>query len=174
METKQQKVKYNFFWGKKDPESNFYQPANFMVDGIHFNSSEQYFMYKKAEHFGDEEKKKQILSADVPATQKQLGRTVRGFNKEEWDRVCMRYMYEACYHKFSQNPTLKEHLLKSLGKENVEASPFDEIWGIKLSENDVRAKDKSQWRGKNLLGQILDVVRDELNTQQPLSETKYL
>ena len=174
MEAKTHKIKYHFFWGKRDPESNFYQPANFVVDGISFNSSEQYFMYKKAEHFGDEQKKSEILKSSEPAQQKQLGRQVKGFIEEEWSRVCMRYMYEACYHKFSQNPNLKQHLLKSLGKENVEASPFDDIWGIKLPANDVRAKNKAQWRGKNLLGQILDVVRDELNEQKPLNETRYL
>jgi ribA/ribD-fused uncharacterized protein len=166
-------VKYNFFWKEKCPESNFYQPANFVVDGLQFNSSEQYFMYKKAQHFGDESTMQKILLSTEPYKQKQLGRLVQGFDKKEWDKVCMRYMYEACYYKFSQNENLKEHLFKSLGMENVEASPFDDIWGIKLSANDFRAKDKSLWRGKNLLGKILDVVRDELYNNMPLNEKRY-
>jgi len=175
MEAKaKQKTKFNFFWGRQDPESNFYQPASFLVDGVEFNCSEQYFMYKKAEHFGDQEQMKKILKSEEPGKQKQLGRGVKGFVTAEWDRVCRRYMYEACYYKFSQNQGLQDHLMKSLGKENVEASPFDEIWGIKLAENDYRAKDKFQWKGKNWLGEILDVVRDELHQGLPLSETRYL
>lgn len=174
METKTKpKIKFNFFWGRQDPESNFYQPARFVVDGIEFNSSEQYFMYKKAEHFGDHDQMKKILKSESPGQQKQLGRGVKNFDGPEWDRVCRRYMYEACYHKFSQNPDLQDHLMKSLGKENVEASPYDDIWGIKLAANDYRAKDKSQWQGKNWLGEVLDVVRDELHQELPLSETRY-
>ena len=43
--------------------SNWY-PSMFTVDGITFTSMEQYMMYKKAEVFGDEDIKKEIMSTD--------------------------------------------------------------------------------------------------------------
>lgn len=44
----------------------------------------------------------------------------------------------------------------------VEASPWDNLWGIGLSETDERAKDPNQWQGENLLGFCLMRVRDVL------------
>jgi hypothetical protein len=44
----------------------------------------------------------------------------------------------------------------------VEASPMDKIWGIGLAANDYRARNRKSWIGKNLLGQALTEVRDEL------------
>lgn len=63
---------------------------------------------------------------------------------------------------FEDEETARKALLSYPGKTFVEASPFDTIWGIGLSEADYRAIDPTQWRGKNLLGQILARLRDEL------------
>lgn len=173
MNQTQNKVKFNFFWGKQDPESNFYQPISFTDGKNTFNSSEQYFMFRKAEYFNDEGVAKKIMASTDPGEQKQLGRTVSGFDSQEWDKVCRRFMYEAVYLKFSQNEQIKRHILKNVGMENVEASPFDEIWGIRLRESDYRASIKSEWKGKNWLGIIVDEVRDELQKDLPMSETRY-
>lgn len=44
----------------------------------------------------------------------------------------------------------------------MEASPFDRKWGIGMAASNPAASDRSKWRGKNLLGQILTEVREEL------------
>ena len=64
--------------------------------------------------------------------------------------------------KFSQNPGLREFLLSTGDSILVEASPYDSIWGIRLSADSPEAQDPMKWRGQNLLGFALMEVRDEL------------
>lgn len=45
------------------------------------------------------------------------------------------------------------------GKHFVEASPYDELWGVGLGEADELIKDPKNWKGENWLGKILDDVR---------------
>nr|WP_296442381.1 NADAR family protein [uncultured Acetatifactor sp.] len=54
--------------------------------------------------------------------------------------------------KFSQNPGLREFLLSTGDSIMVEASPYDSIWGIRLSADSPEAQDPMKWRGQNLLG----------------------
>ena len=44
----------------------------------------------------------------------------------------------------------------------VESNPFDRIWGIGLAASDPRAQEKNTWLGQNLLGKVLDEIRDRL------------
>ena len=64
--------------------------------------------------------------------------------------------------KFSQNRDLREFLLSTGDCVLVEASPYDNIWGIRLSASSSEAQDPMKWRGQNLLGFALMEVRDEL------------
>lgn len=64
--------------------------------------------------------------------------------------------------KFGQNPELKEFLLGTGHQVLVEASPYDNIWGVKLGPNDPCIPDPHNWRGKNLLGFALMTARDIL------------
>jgi len=47
----------------------------------------------------------------------------------------------------------------------AEAAPRDTLWGIGLSENNPKAHDPSQWRGKNVLGNMLMYLREELREE---------
>jgi ribA/ribD-fused uncharacterized protein len=66
------------------------------------------------------------------------------------------------FAKFSQNAELKEFLLQTSSRVLVEASPYDQVWGIGLIESDERANDPAQWNGLNLLGFALMEVRSRL------------
>lgn len=141
--------------------SNFHS-CKFKINDIEFCTSEQAFMYFKAKHFRDDDTAEAILLERVPSKQKKLGRQVRNFDPKTWDKISLEYMYDACYAKFNQNPDLQELLLDTIGTNLVEASPYDTIWGIGLTENNPLAWDRSTWKGQNKLGLVLDLVRDSI------------
>lgn len=72
---------------------------------------------------------------------------------------------EGSYHKFSQNPRLRDFLLATGEKVLVEASPYDQVWSIGMSAEDERAKAPRQWAGTNWLGWCLMEARDRLRRE---------
>jgi ribA/ribD-fused uncharacterized protein len=121
-------------------------------------------MYAKAKLFSDEGSAEKILASRDPMTQKMIGRKVAGFDLRIWEKKRESIVFVGCREKFAQNPGLRSVLLATAPTELVEASPYDLIWSIGLGERDPRITDRSQWRGKNLLGITLMRVRDALST----------
>ncbi len=119
-------------------------------------------MYRKATLFSDLDTAKKILESTSPAEQKRLGRQVKGFDQLIWDQHCKQIVYEGNYATFTQHPDLKEELLKTKGTVLVEASPVNQIWGVGLSEDDPRILNPKEWRGKNYLGEILTILREDI------------
>ena len=140
-------------------------------------------MAEKARFFGDEDSRALILQAASPKEMKALGRGIRGFDEERWRGVRERVVLKGSLLKFGQNPKLLSFLLSTTGV-LVEASPYDNIWGIGetlcmralcrrlrvmplagLLESDALAAQPDTWAGDNLLGFILTQARDMLREQ---------
>lgn len=149
---------YTYFWG--GPLSQW-QKSKFKYNDIEFNCCEQFMMYYKAIRFNDSITATSILKSTDPKIIKCLGRQVIGFNDAVWNSIKENIVYNGNLAKFSQNSHLLKHLKATTGI-IVEASPYDKIWGIGLSETDARCTPSSKWPGKNLLGLILTRVRDAL------------
>jgi ribA/ribD-fused uncharacterized protein len=147
------------FWG--GPFSQWYD-ADMMIDGNPYNCAEQWMMACKAIHFKDHDSLVKIMKTGEPSRQKSLGRMVKGFVPAEWDAVSRDYVTKGNMAKFSQHDDLKAILLGTGDKEIVEASPYDRLWGIGLGMDDPRSLDKTQWQGKNWLGECIMRVRTEL------------
>lgn len=60
--------------------------------------------------------------------------------------------------------------MQTKGTTLVEASPRDRLWGIGLGSRNPKALSRSQWRGKNWLGQCLTEVREELAAEEVSSQ----
>ena len=145
------------FWGSF--LSNWY-PCKITYEGHQFKSSEQLFMWMKAKHFKDDEIANEIIKCSSPKEAKKLGRKVRGFDQDSWDKVKLKCMYDAINSKFEQNPKLKSKFLElGDGRNFVEGSPYDKVWGIGIDWRDVRAENEPLWKGQNLLGEVLDDLR---------------
>ena len=141
--------------------SNWY-PSNFSVNGVKFSSMEQYMMYCKAICFCDEAVATQILSKHDAAEIKSLGRQVSNYDENMWNGIRQIVVYEGLLAKFSQNEELKRKLKSTGNALLAECAVKDCIWGIGLSTKDSDRFDKKLWKGKNLLGYTLMMVREHL------------
>ena len=141
--------------------SNWYL-SDFQIDGITFTSMEQYMMYKKAICFKDENIANQILAEKKVAKIKELGRLVSDYDEHIWNGVRQIIIYEGLLAKFSQNEFLKGRLLDTKNSILAECAVKDRIWGIGLSLTDPKRLIPSEWKGQNLLGYALMMVRGRL------------
>lgn len=142
--------------------SNFTPTPTMQYKGHSFQTTEQAFMWAKAQLFGDKDSSRLILAEKNPAKAKELGRGVKGFNPTHWDINKEFLMYEVNLAKYSQFNDYKTVLLSTGEKQLVEVNGKDTIWGVGLYANDPRVLDEKQWRGQNLLGKVLMRVREEL------------
>lgn len=141
--------------------SNWY-PSEFMVNGTVFSSMEQYMMYKKAVCFHDKEITDKILATDDVAEIKALGRLVANYNDNYWNGVRQIIVFEGLLAKFSQNEDLKSQLKTTGDTVLAECAVKDRIWGIGLSMKDPDRFEIDKWKGQNLLGYALMMVREQL------------
>ena len=152
---------YVYFY-QNTPLSNWWTSEPYIpYDGRLFASSEALFMYLKAKVFRDD-----VIAEIMPKTHydaaKALGGIVRNFSDDVWNREREKAMYLALKAKFAVDKAYRDTLLSEEyeGKTFVEASPYDEVWGIKRSI--AEAVDGKEWRGLNLLGKLHTQLRDEI------------
>ncbi|MFP4538572.1 MAG: NADAR family protein [Dichotomicrobium sp.] len=134
----------------------------FTVDGVDYCTAEQYMMHAKARLFGDTEMAERILKVTAPHDHKRLGQNARGFDSQIWVRERCRIAFTGNLAKFSQSKGLRKRLLRTEGTILAEANPKDSIWGIGMAYDDPDLQDTSRWRGMNLLGHVLTMVRERL------------
>lgn len=161
------------------------------ADTVEFRHSEQYYMYCKAIHFGDDDAGKKIMGANTGTECKAAGRSVRGFSDKEWGKhdIKVQVMEEALWWKFGGGQ-LESHLkhsdgrltgkgvrtkeerleaLEDLGRQLlatgerqlVEAAGQDRYWGIGYRLKDGPLLWQDEW-GRNQLGKSLMVIRGRL------------
>ena len=141
--------------------SNWYA-SPFTVDDVAFSSVEQFMMYRKAMRFCDEKAAQKICATNNPAEIKELGRQVLNYDERVWAGVRQIVVYEGLLVKFSQNEDLRDKL-KATGKTVLaECAVKDHIWGVGLSMTDPNRFDTTKWKGQNLLGYTLMMVRERI------------
>lgn len=150
---------YVFFWNGIYSQ---WHKAKMVIGGIEYNSCEQYMMHMKAILFNDLEIAEQIMQEKNPREQKRLGRLIKNFDKATWDKNCFAIVYKGNLNKFYQNEDLKKELLSTGDKFLVEASPLDNIWGIGMTEEDPTITNPINWKGLNLLGTAITLVKHKL------------
>jgi ribA/ribD-fused uncharacterized protein len=154
--------KYVFFW---DGIYSQWYSAPMVIDDRTFNCCEQWMMYNKATFFEDYVTAEQVMKTKSPREQKELGRMVKNFDSNRWNKVCSGIVYKGNLAKFTQNEDLKKELLNTGNRILVEASPYDQIWGIGMGVEEEGIDNAINWKGQNLLGWALQLVKQELQNE---------
>jgi conserved hypothetical protein, ribA/ribD-fused len=163
-----------FFWGHTPAKDGSITKSclsqwwmqDFTVDEITYTCAEQYMMAEKARLFQDDVMLEKIILAKQPKEMKAYGRQVKNFDAKVWEDACYTLVLKGNLAKFGQNEALLGFLLTTQNRILVEASPYDQIWGIGMRETDPNAGNPLKWQGKNLLGFALTEARDMLSHAQ--------
>ena len=150
---------YHFFW--HGPFSQW-DLVDFEVGYEQYNSAEQFMMATKAKIFKDYDILRDIMTCADPREQKALGRQIKNFDVDKWNAVAKEVVYDGNYAKFTQSEKHFQALIATDGRKLVEASPYDAIWGIKMSTSDPNILDQNKWKGTNWLGDILTELKADL------------
>ncbi len=127
--------------------SNF-APYPISLEGKVWPTSEHYF---QAQKFLDEVHREAIRNVKSPMIAARMGRSRKRPLRPDWETVKDGVMRTAVLAKFSQHPEIREILLSTGDAQLVEHTTNDRYWG-----------DGGDGSGKNMLGQILMSVREEL------------
>ena len=140
-----------------------WHPTMLNLEGRSFVTAEQWMMFAKAKLFSDEATADAVCATADPAVQKRLGQQVAAFDQDVWDRWKVEIVYRGNLAKFAQNPGAARQLAVTAPAMLVEANPRDWIWGVGLALDDPQVREPSAWKGTNLLGRVLTLVRAELS-----------
>jgi len=162
-----------FFWGHRPSKDgkiiksclSQWWLQSFTEGESTYYTAEHYMMAGKAILFEDQEAFNDILKEKNPKAVKNIGRRVKNFYQDDWEKNRFNIVVQGNYLKFSQNSLLREYLLSTENKIIVEASPYDRIWGVGMTQDDKKINDPQAWKGLNLLGFALMEVRDKLRIE---------
>jgi N-glycosidase YbiA len=130
--------------------SNF-SPHPIELDGKTWPTSEHYF---QAQKFTDDSYREVIRGQSTAISAAKLGRSREHPIRSDWEAAKDDVMHRAVAAKFAQHKDLRDLLLRTGRHVLVERTENDAYWG-----------DGGDGSGRNMLGQILMRVRDDLRSR---------
>lgn len=156
------------FFGRYTPLSNHHR-SPFRINGILYNTVEQYLAVARASLAGKKDLKARALSQPDPADSKKILNTLKNDHIQEWEDQRATVLMEALRSKFLQNNYLAKYLKETSPLLLGEASR-DPVWGTGLNLSDEDTTDHTKWKAQgNLLGHSLMEIRGELLKQDRIS-----
>ena len=173
-----EKLKYVTFWKADEGcENNYfgqwYAGKPIVINGREYATAEQYMMSEKALLFNDLEVYEKIMKDPDPHNSKALGRTVKNFNGDLWDKCFREIIFHGNLAKMQSDIKILNALLETEDAVLVEASPTDDIYGAGMEKKNLLNPDGTlkvlpqNWHKKdstrqaeNNLGFVLMGVRD--------------
>lgn len=149
-----------YFQGEQSPYSNFYRSRFLDDQGQMYENVEQAFQHKKALAHGNLLVANKIMANRSPKTIKKISKQIQ--TTKTWRKEEEGLMTNLVRAKFTQNEYLKHKLIRTGNKQFHEAT-HDMKWGTG-AELASRALLTGVWTGQDLLGQIIENIREELKT----------
>jgi GTP cyclohydrolase II len=131
-------------WGEF---SNF-SPHSIFIEGVNWLTVEHYY---QAQKFIEPELKEKIRLSKTPTLAKDTATEMKNLQRGDWAELKEDVMLKALRGKFSQHPELAKLLLSTIPKRLVESTSNDTFWGESIDGE-----------GQNMLGELLMLVRTEL------------
>lgn len=154
------------FRGDRSIFSNFF-PSPITIDDVEYSSVEQYFQHEKAIQCGFPNKARKIMYKSNPWYIKVVSNQVE--INEDWKKNRLKILYKGIVAKFEQNIPLRQALLNSVGLNLYEATTdLFYACGIDLDSPKWITGD---WPGQNATGKILMKVREELLSEDSLTDS---
>lgn len=138
------------FYSVQDPFGEFsnFSPYPIQLDTKRWPTSEHYF---QAQKFNDAAYREAIRTANSPMEAARKGRSRKIPLRKDSESAKCNVMRKAVLAKFTQHEELTKLLLSTADAKLVEHTTNDNYWG-----------DGGDGSGKNMLGQILMEVREQL------------
>lgn len=128
-------------------------PTAIQAGEFSFSSSEQAFQMRKTIL---PEERELIYGTKDPGESRSRGRKCP--IRPDWEKLKKDHMHRVTFHKFFQDPELKERLLATGNLVLEEGNTWGDLtWGV-----DLRTR-----KGENLLGKTLMSIRSELSKENP-------
>jgi ribA/ribD-fused uncharacterized protein len=156
-----------FFYSKYSTFSNHYCGAPFRIGRFTYICTEQRYFSEKAKYLGDEYRYDQIMAEKDPAIMLYHGKRIENITGKEWSDVDYDKMLQANREKYQQNTNALLELLSTGSNRLGECSTNK--WGIGYTMDDANKTMSTHW-GTNLMGQILEILRLELQPMGPTGD----
>ena len=158
------------FKGYLTPLSNHY-PCNINISNKNFMSIEHAFCWHMAQDMKKEDLAEKIKNAKHAGIAKKLSKDVASDEERFlWEKENIKLMEQLLQAKANQCKDFKELLLHNKDKIFAEAT-YRKFWGTGVSEYVSANTDPEYWPGQNMLGCLLNDLRDKLINSEQTKQT---
>lgn len=132
----------------------------FVIDKVRYRSVEQFMWASRALYFKDYLAHQAIMEEWSARKYKEI--KIENFDFNKWRQRHSDLLEQALHAKFTQHQKSTEKLMSTGKSIIVYATKYDRVLGNGLELTDELNIKEDQWKGLNILGTILMLLRDRL------------
>ena len=151
------------------PLSNYFM-CSVKVFGHNFVSSEHAYQWRFLTYLDLHDLAHEVLNSSTAAEAKSIASRVPNHLHRDWHKIKVCIMREILHAKADTSNRFRDALLQSAGKRLIESVRGDIFWSSGLSPLLAASTKSSYFPGGNMLGYVLESIRQDLMREAILSE----